>query len=80
MAQEKRRPALWLAFAVAAFVIVAIWLFNGERLWREPDSGNTDLDTIVQPSSVPPVDTRNLPANPNNSGRDATGDAVARDR
>lgn len=80
MAQEKRRPGLWLAVAIAAVLIVALWMINGERLWRQPDSGNTDLDAIVQPSSVPPAGEASQIANPDNSGRDATGDSVVRDR
>ena len=80
MAEEKKRPRLWLALAIAAFAVVAIWMINGERLWRKPDSGNTDLDTIVQPSSVPPARQASQTANPDNSGRDATGDSVVRDR
>lgn len=77
MPKEKRPPLLWLAVAVIAFLTVAIWLINGERLWREPDRGNTDLDTVVQPSTLPPPGPGSQKAEPDNSGRDATGDAVA---
>lgn len=78
MDQEKRRPRLWLAIAVIAFSAVAVWMIVG--LISRPDPGNVSdpVTTVVQPSSLPPAGEGAVAATPDNSGRDATGDAVSR--
>lgn len=73
---RKSRNWLWLPLIVALAYIA--WIVASEYFWRHPDKLETDTSALIQPATVPEGAPSARPARPDNSGRDATGNAVSR--
>lgn len=73
---RKSRNWLWLPLLIAVGYIA--WIVASEYFWRHPDQLEDDASALIQPATVPGPTAGATPARPDNSGRDATGDAVSR--
>jgi hypothetical protein len=71
----RRNPVLLvLGGIVLVFIVWGVW---GWLNWGQPGHGVDDSPSAIQGSQSAPAGGA-VPASPDNSGRDATGDAVAR--
>lgn len=74
--RKQNRNWLWLPLILALGYIA--WIVASEYFWRHPDRLENEEGALIQPATAPSPGPGAQPARPDNSGRDATGNAVSR--